>query len=83
MLGSVLVFVGDVPSFPTAGTVRGAIDPPDVPLGVPDKTEPDVPAGIFGSRICAIAPIEIIKNAHAKAAALKSLLISITFWFGR
>ncbi len=66
-----------VDSLPTDGTVSGGMDPLEAPLGVPDKTEPAVPAGMFGSLICAMAPTDIIKSAQAKVAALKILLMVI------
>ncbi len=63
----------------TCGTVRLVKPPPYPPLGVPESTA--APAGMLGSRICAIAAVVANINAQATAAAAETLLIAISSCF--
>lgn len=71
-----LPVMGDV--VVTGGTDR-ADRPPAVnpPLGVPDRMA--APAGIVGSLICAIAPVETKPMAQATATKAEVLLMTISF----
>ncbi len=62
----------------TGGTDR-ADRPPAVnpPLGVPDRMA--APAGIVGSLICAIAPVEMSAKAQANAAKVELLFMTVSF----
>jgi hypothetical protein len=62
----------------TGGTDRSERPPAfNPPLGVPDRMA--LPAGIVGSLICAIAPVETSAKAQAIAAKVEFLFMTVSF----
>jgi hypothetical protein len=71
------VVIGD--ALPTGGTVLGARVPLEVPLGVPERIEPAVPAGMLLSRSWAIAAPDTGIKDKAMRTILEILFMGLSF----